>query len=222
MIRLFGSMLAYVALGTMLAQVAGMGYLWQAGKLDRQKTFKILALIHNVEFDPARAAERKNQPEIDSSQLSFEDIERLRNVKSRDLELKLQTLHQGLEQSNFERTELSKDKERYLLLKNSFEQRLEELQAETEAKGYANVRLIWENINPKKAKEQILKMVDADEMQDIVHILSEMPIGKRAKIVSQFATPEETEILDKILRQIRQGGAISSLVGDMRDAAKKQ
>ncbi len=65
--------------------------------------------------------------------------------------------------------------------------------------------MIWENIKPKQAKEQILKMLDNQEMNEVVTILSGMPIGKRAKIVGEFKTPEETEKLDEILRLIRCG-----------------
>lgn len=212
--RFFVALIGYVCVGTVISATAGGVYLWYSGKLDNEKVFKMLALIHDVDVNPEKTTAQRDKQGDSLGTMSYEDIEEARKVKSRVLELKMQSLNKGLGQVAFERDELTKDKERYVLLRSSFEQRLKELQAETETKGYANVRLIWENIAPKIAKEQILKMVEADEMSDVVHILSEMPIGKRAKIVSQFSTPEETEVMDNLLRMIREGGAVSSLVNE--------
>jgi len=217
MSRFLISLFGYLCVAMVVSASAGGVYLWTSGKLNAGKVFKMLAVVHDVEVDTEKADDKKEKQENALKTLSYEDIEDARKVKSRVLELKMQSLGKGLSQVAFEREALTKDKERYLLLRTSFEQRLMELQAETETKGYANVRLIWENVAPKKAKEQILKMVEAEEMEDVVHILSEMPIGKRAKIVSQFSTPEETEVMDKLLRMIRQGGAVSSLVHETQN-----
>ena len=78
--------------------------------------------------------------------------------------------------------------------------------------GHENVRSIWENIKPKQAKEQILKMIEADEIKDVVTIFSAIPITKRAKIVAEFKSPEETKKLDDILRLIREGVAEVNLI----------
>ena len=212
--RFFLAMIGYICVGTVVSAATGGCYMWYSGKLNNDKVFRMLALIHDVDVNPEKTNAQRDKQGDALGTMSYEDIENARKVKSRVLELKMQSLNKGLGQVAFERDELTKDKERYFLLRTSFEQRLKELQTETETKGYANVRLIWENVAPKKAKEQILKMVEAEEMADVVHILSEMPIGKRAKIVSQFSTPEETEVMDKLLRMIREGGAISSLVHD--------
>ena len=220
--RFVAALIGYVCVGTVVSMSLTVGYLWFVGKLTNDKVFRILAVVHDVDLNPEKTDAQRDKRGDSLGTMSYEDIEEARKVKSRVLELKMQSLGKGLGQVAFERDELSKDKERYGLLRASFEQRLKELQAETETKGYANVRLIWENVSPKKAKEQILKMVDAEEIEDVVHILSEMPIGKRAKIVSQFSTPEETEVMDKLLRMIRQGGAVSSLVQETQSDIKNQ
>lgn len=62
-------------------------------------------------------------------------------------------------------------------------------------------------------------MVDADEIEDVVVILSDMPITKRAKIVKTFTAENEVEQLDRILRLIRKGGAASSLIDKTRESA---
>jgi hypothetical protein len=220
--RFLLTVIGYICVGTVVSAAVGGVYLRFSGKLNDDKVFRMLALIHDVDVDPEKTTAQRDKQGDALGTMSYEDIEEARKVKSRILELKMQSLNKGLGQVTFERDELTKDKERYVLLRSSFEQRLKELQTETENKGYANVRLIWENVSPKKAKEQILKMVEADEMEDVVHILSEMPIGKRAKIVSQFSTPEETEVMDKLLRMIREGGAVSSLLHETQNDSSNQ
>ena len=73
--------------------------------------------------------------------------------------------------------------------------------------------LIWENIKPKLAKELILKMIDADEKEEVVGIFASMPIPKQAKIVSEFKTEDEQKKLDDILRRIREGGVAVTPTG---------
>jgi hypothetical protein len=220
--RFLLAVIGYICVGTVVSAAVGGAYLRFSGKLNGDKVFRMLALIHDVDVNPEKTTAQRDKQGDALGTMSYEDIEEARKVKSRILELKMQSLNKGLGQVTFERDELTKDKERYVLLRTSFEQRLKELQTETENKGYANVRLIWENVSPKKAKEQILKMVEANEMEDVVHILSEMPIGKRAKIVSQFSTPEETEVMDQLLRLIREGGAVSSLLHEAQNDSSNQ
>ena len=222
MIRFLSSIIGYVCVGTVVSAAAVICYWWMSGKLDNEKIFHMLAVMHDVDINPEKTDAQRDKRGDALGTMSYEDIEEARKVKSRVLELKMQSLGKGLGQVAFEREELTKDKERYLLLRASFEQRLKDLQEETETKGHANVRLIWENITPKLAKEQILKMVEADEMEEVVHILSEMPIGKRAKIVSQFTTEPEKAVMDDLLRMIRQGGAVSSLVNETLNDSKNQ
>ena len=222
MMKFIASMIGYICVGTVISAVTVVGYWWMSGKIDNDKVFKVLALMHDVDINPEKTDAQRDKQGDALGTMSYEDIEAARKVKSRVLELKMQSLGKGLGQVAFEREELTKDKERYLLLRGSFEQRLRELQEETETRGHANVRLIWENITPKLAKEQILKMVEADEMEEVVHILSEMPIGKRAKIVSQFTTEPEKAVMDDLLRMIRQGGAVSALVSETMNDSRNE
>ena len=55
------------------------------------------------------------------------------------------------------------------------------------------MQLIWENIKPKQAKEQILQMIDSNEQDAVVAILTKMSISKQAKIIGEFKTPEESK-----------------------------
>jgi hypothetical protein len=126
-------------------------------------------------------------------------------VQVRNLELREQALQSGMERVRFEQKKLAEDKDNYDRITTAFEKQLDELHTGALATGRENIRLIWESIKPKQAKEQILQMMQANEQEDLVAILSAMPIGKRAKIIGEFKTDEENKKLDEILDLIRRG-----------------
>ncbi len=51
----------------------------------------------------------------------------------------------------------------------------------------------------------MLQMIAAGEQADVVAILSAMPIAKRAKIIGEFKTDDESKKLEEVLRLIREG-----------------
>lgn len=206
--RIFGittALAVYLCVGTMLSLLIGAGYLWTSGKLNPDKALEMLALLHDVELRPANAAKETKSASGAAARPSFEDQLRRSKVESRQLELKLQAVTQGLEQLRFARDEFTQDKERYERIKKDFQTELAKMGGGAKAEGFANVRLIWENIQPKLAKEQIMQMIEQDEIEDVVVILSDMPIRTRAKIVSTFTTDEEVAVMDEIMRLTREG-----------------
>ena len=50
-----------------------------------------------------------------------------------------------------------------------------------------------------------MAMLAKNEIQDVVALLAPMTDGKRAKIIGEFKTPEETQKIDEVLRLIRRG-----------------
>jgi len=214
--RSLGALIGYACLATVLAEAAALGLLWMDGKLSHEKVFRVLAVIHDVDLDEPGAGRRDRTTLDPDKQPSYQDIVRRRGMESRLIEMKMQALQDGLDQVEFQRVQLAKEKERHRQNLEAFKQRLQELEEDTEKKGYQEVRVIWETIPPKQAKESILNMVEAGEIEDVVTIMSDMPIVKRAKIIREFDSEREMEVLDQILRLIREGGAVQSLIDNAR------
>lgn len=202
---MLAALVAYLCVGTILTQAIGLGYLWSAGKLDRDKLFQMLAVVHGVELPEKQEEQRVKDEPFAGPQPSFEDFERMRKTRARYLELKTEALTKGLHQLQFNREQYTQDLGRYERIRQDFNRELARLNRDAQSEGVAAVRLIWENIKPKLAKEQIMQMVDQGELDDVVVILSQMPIGKRAKIVSVFTTDRELAVMDELMRKIRQG-----------------
>ena len=206
----------YVCVATLVAQIVAVGYLCASGKLDNRRVDQIL-LAARGEIQPlAQPRDVTPQTDVEQEQSSYEDRERARQLHSRQLEMREQALKSGLERIRFEQHNLTRDKDRYKGLRDAFDQRLEDLRSKALTTGRENVRTIWENIKPKQAKEQILEMIDKQEMNEVVTILVAMPIAKRAKIVSEFKTPDELQKLDEMLRLIRQGVPEVNLIDKTR------
>jgi hypothetical protein len=86
-----------------------------------------------------------------------------------------------------------------------------------------------ESMNPKQAKDQIMRMLEAsptrpedDPLRDVVTILKTMPADKQRKIIGEFKLEDEQERLAEILRQIRLGTPDSDLLRDTRNQLQQQ
>jgi hypothetical protein len=197
----------YFCISTVLTLCLLLGYAFSKGFLEKDKVTKMIAVAQGIESptvaggNPADAI----KPSETQEQPSLEDIEKRRAVQVRNLELREQALQAGIERVKFEERKLSDEKEQYDQITNAFQKQLDELHSGALATGRENIRLIWENIKPKQAKEQILQMMQANEQDDVVAILSAMPIGKRAKIIGEFKTDDESKKLEVILDLIRRG-----------------
>jgi hypothetical protein len=225
--RLLGllvTLFVYLCVGTVLTGLILAGYALNKGYLNKEKITKIIAVAQGTDTASADATALSTdiaKPAETTEQTSIDEIENRRSVQSRDLELREQSLHSGLDQLRFEQRKMLDEKKTYDSLKTNFEKQLAELQTGAQATGRENIRLIWENIKPKQAKEQILQMIAAGEQADVVAIMSAMPIAKRAKIIGEFKTDEESKKLEELLRLIREGVPETKIINQARQQIKE-
>ena len=71
-------------------------------------------------------------------------------------------------------------------------------------------------MKPRQAKEQIVLMMDAGSLKDVVALISAMAPAKRSKLLAEFKTPDENERLAKILKLIRTGEPELTLIDDAK------
>lgn len=217
--RLFRGMAAlftYFCVATVLSLAIMLGYIMATKGLDADKLSQISAVVQGI--DLAKLATRPGPQEVSESkeQASYEAVINARAVKLRDIELRLVSLRQGLNRLESDRLALTDEKSRFDRDRTTFDERLAELENTATSEGEGDVRSILESVKPKQAKELILKMVEAGEMPVVVSMISQMPVTKQAKIVAEFRTPEETDKLQAILRQIQLGEPLASLVNETR------
>ncbi|HWC88792.1 MAG TPA: hypothetical protein VG433_04035 [Pirellulales bacterium] len=215
--RAIGWLISCACIATVLALLVLAGYCWWQGVLDRDKLADLAGVLDGSASATRPEAEiiglhdRTNQP-------SLLDIARARALQSRDFELREQMLHSQSDQLKDERVKLTGEIDRYNRVKTALDRQLETLRAATLSNSQETTRLILETMKPKQAKEQVVRMVDEGSMNEVVALLSAMTPTKRAKVITEFKTPEEVDKLAEILKVIREGEPELSLI----DEAKTQ
>ncbi len=204
LVSALGALFAFLSMGTILALFIIVGYASYKGFLDAKKVADMLAIARGATL--ATGAEKPESGVAKTAEMmSIEELDQRRTTMTRHLELREQAVQNALEQITSEREKLLKERQSFDLLVAAFRKEKESTEDRQLAQGKEDARAILENIKPKLAKDLILKMIEADEKEEVVAILSAMPIGKQTKIVQEFKTDEEQRKLDEIMRLIRQG-----------------
>lgn len=219
MARIFGILFAYICVATVLAQAIGLSYAWTLGKINGDKLFRVVAVIHDVDLT-AELKEQAVAQVTDKEEKSYDEKGRLKGIISKNLDLKQQALDKGIENLRFDRDKLAQDWTHYENIKNGFEAKWAQFKGSTQEEGYTNVRLIWEKMKRGQAKDHIMAMKENDQINEVVVLLSGMPNDKRAKIIKDFSTDEELNVLTEILDLIRRGDPERSLVEDTLESIK--
>jgi hypothetical protein len=204
MLSMLGGLIAYFCVGTILAQLIIAGYAASQGFLDKQKMSDMLAVARGTKLASAadKAGDTKTKP---AQMMSIEEIDQRRMTMTRHLELREQSVQNTLAQIASEREKLLRERQTFDMLVAAFRKEKETTQSQELAKGQEDTRAILENLKPKQAKELILRMIAADEKEDVVAMLSAMPITRQVKIIGEFKTEDEQKKIDDILRLLRQG-----------------
>ncbi len=126
-------------------------------------------------------------------------------MKTRNLELREQSLRSALERVGSERRKLAEEKTRLAKLHEGFKSDLAALEKARSASGREDARHTLEAIKPKQAKELLVQMLEHNEMDEVAVLLEGMTESKRAKIIAEFKSPGEVDTLGEVLRRIRLG-----------------
>ncbi len=201
----------YFCAATLLAQLIIVGYLGATWRLNREKVIQMLAIAQGIDLFAAREEAQSDEEEIPPEELSYQDWIDRRATMFRDVELREVALENALARLKTDQQQLAQDRKALELLQAGFQTELLALQQGAEVEGRQTVARILESIKPKQAKDQILEMLDNEELDEVVILLRDMTESKRAKIITEFKTPEENEKISEVLRLIRQGEPQSSM-----------
>lgn len=215
--RAIGWLVSAACIATVLALLLLSGYCWQQGVVDGDK-LRELASVLDGSASVAKSEEQIIDLHQRANQPSLLDIARARAIQSRDFELREQMMHSQCDELKNERIKLTGEIDRYNRVKTALDKELDTLRAATLSNSQETTRLILENMKPKQAKEQIVRMANEGAMTEVVALLSAMAPNKRGKVIAEFKTADEVEKLAQILKVIRNGEPELTLI----DQAKSQ
>lgn len=195
----------YGAAATMMAAVIMTCYLWSTWHIDRGRLIQMLAIAQGLDLFQAEAETTSEDSEISTEQPSMQQIINARLSKDRDLTMREMALQKGNEQLRVELRRVVQQTEAYDRLKQDFETRLAHLKEGAQADGRAVVGLTLQTLEPDQAKLFLLEMLEKEETEDVVLLLTSMDERRRGGIIEAFQTPDEIAKIAEVLRLIRQG-----------------
>lgn len=222
LLGLLGSLLLYFALATMIAEVIIFAYCWSKWHLDRNKLMQLAAVAQGVDLVGLTPEVKPPPEEAPGEQPAYQQIVQARALKLRNVELREQSLKNNVDQLRVEQQALSDERTRYQKQRQEYETQLATALKGAETAGLEQNRAILAKLAPKQAKEVLLGMLKKSELNDVVTLVQDMPDTSRAKIFKEFKTPEETEKLDEVLRQIRQGTPVAPIAKKAQEKLKPE
>jgi hypothetical protein len=203
LIGMAGALLAYICVATVLAAALGLGYALSSGAIGQKQLEQMLALVHGVDLVRADAARKDAADGARQEQPSLEAIAEARAVKSRDLELREKILQDAVSELKKLQLALEAEKDRFDQFRKSFRAQLDEEAKSAEQQGLREFQSLVESMKPKQAKEQLLLKHKAGSLNLVVEVIRGMEEAKRAKLIAEFKTQEESQVLSEILEKIR-------------------
>ncbi|MBX7169192.1 MAG: hypothetical protein K1X74_22860 [Pirellulales bacterium] len=201
LIKMLAAGLAYFALGTLLAEGVAVYLLWSQGGLAPDRLTQALAALQGVKLPEPETAEQPVAP----PQPSLEDIAWARAIKLRQIEQRETALAAVREMAREDRQAITAEKTELNNQRQAYTAELATLHDTAIEQGREHARQLLEGLDPDKAKAQVLKMLDNDQLDEVVMMFQQMSTAKRNDIANEFENEEEKEKLAEILRRTHQG-----------------
>jgi flagellar motility protein MotE (MotC chaperone) len=198
--------LAAMALGGLCLFI----HLWFAWKLTPEKIHTAVAAARGTLPPPVTSVAGPVGPKEPPEEPSYYDILEKRANTYRDLELKEKLLNSFKDELLTRETTLEKKEDGLKRREKTLEERVAQVKEEAENAGIEAVRRTLESLRPSQAKELIQEMLARNEDAQVVALLQGMNDSKRARIIGEFRTPEETAKIADILKQLREGPDLKS------------
>jgi len=218
--------LGLFALAPLLAAGGFGGYLFGSGHLNRTRVDLIAGVLRG-EFDPPTdpnagidpnalttrpAEQRGTSAEEAQARRRREDLESLRLERAQsDLEAQRRLLDQVLQQVLQGQEKLAADKAEYEKQVKAARRKVK--QGVSEDDGFRKEVELVKGLKPTQAKDHIIRLW-GKQKAEAVRLFMALDNRQSAKILEQFQTPEESQLLSDLLEQIRiqgqEGTAISS------------
>ena len=210
------TLLTAFCVATIITQLTAVGAFWFKGALDQDRLDRVLAALHGEDVVAMQAQLLDAQAQQYQEQPSYDQLETRRVLRSLDLDLRESAVENGLQALHSLQTTLESSHKRFEQLKKSYDAHLSQIAEDEKSQSLREVQLTLESIKPKQAKEQIIRMIEAAGMTDVVTIMKQMSLDKRRKILAEFESEPEQEHLFQILTNIRQGEPLVSRVSQAR------
>jgi hypothetical protein len=219
MIRIMFPLIGYFCTATVITLVAGFGYLRSSEALDDEHVFRIVSILHDIDFENIAEAHGPTEDEVPPEESSYDQQIEYRQVESLHLQSKQDDLEQqlGVFKDRFKR--LNVETARYRMFKKEVEQYLLYQEKRATESGLVAVRTQLRNLNAEKqAKPLLVQWIKENRIEDVILLLNGLTDRTRRDIIRTFDEPEDIEMLKSIYEQMLAGHPEKTYIeGKLRD-----
>lgn len=219
-LSLLSSLLIYFCVATVMAQVVAIGGMAAKGALDRGRLLRVLAALHGLDLVTMQAQLVAPPSTTDDEQPSIADRLVAQDLNNLDLDLRQSSLEKGHSDLLAIQTELAAEIASFDDTRKAFDANLKKLADEAQSESLQSVQRTIDAMQPEQAKTQLLKMIENDNMRDVVTIIKAMSADKRKKLVATFKAGADEEQLYKIVQSIRAGEPLASTIQDTQQSLR--
>ncbi len=219
-IHILFALIGYVSTATVITIVLGVGYLFYTDRLNDEKTFRMVALMQDVDLQQLSEAQRGSEPEVPPEELSLNEVVQRQQVLDRNYEVKLLSLQRGRQEYEHQLQQLKEQTERYDRLAQDWQNKLRQREELTTQENVGKVVRDLEQVRPAIAKDLLLRWLDEGRMDDVILLMSKMSESKLSKILKTFETAVELDKLHSIHERMINGDstqpAIDQALGELK------
>lgn len=191
------SLKSYAVLSTtlVLSQLVLLVTLWGKGFLDGQKIERLKAVYTDVDYQAIRIGliEKDIQKKQDPDRLAETET-----IKTRQDSIDRMANRVALSE-----VQLREEGRRFELLEEAFTNEVVSLEKQIMASTRGQLMNTLKNMDSQQVKDSLVGIVRNGGLEDVLQVLRQMSNTEQAKIFAEFQTDEEKQLLNEILRSIR-------------------
>lgn len=212
-VRFLFPLIGYFCTATVVAAAMGAGLLRYTGRLNDERMFQLLAVVHDVDLEEVEQAHEAIESEIPPEEASFDDQQQLRHVATLQFDAKLKQLDDLLSNFTYQLDDLNVKTGRYENLRTEVENYLKQQSDEAQAAEVRRVIQQMEVLDPRKqAKPLVQEMIKEGRIDTVIQILGSMKTRARNDLLKAFDTAEDIEMLYQIQRHMLEDDPTSQFI----------
>ncbi len=219
MIRVMFPLIGYFCTATVIALVAGLGYLRNSEVLDDERVFRIVSILHDIDLEKIAESHGPTEDEVPPEESSYDQQIEYRQVENLHLQSKQDDLEQQLGVFKDRFKQLNVATARYTAFSKEVEVYLRREEERAMESGLVSVTTQLENLTAKKqAKPLLVEWIKEGRIDDVILLLNGLKDRSRREIIVTFDTPEDIDMLKQIYEQMLAGHPAKTYIeGKLKD-----
>jgi hypothetical protein len=204
---------------TVIAQAIILTMVAIRGNLRRDTFTEALALVNGIDISGEKLRKIVNDPQ-QIPVPSYDDVVAQRAQQNLNLEMRERSIKRYIEQLEVMQSKLRDDQVNFDRRKDAFYKLLDEMGENTRRENLGELQRTLEALDPEQAKILLMKMLENNQLIDVVAIIKGMTLEKRKKVLGEFTTEKEAAQLFEVLNQLRLGEPDASVIENARNEAE--